>query len=118
MFTRIDCLALDLLLEGQRTLQDQKLMADNENSLPSALSAWHCQQKCRLDVECDLFSWKKPLASSNTTATGNECRLFKSQDSVDVAVSFQSGWQSSARDCNTFHDYFNSKCLIMQKNQR
>ncbi len=59
------CFALGFLVaEGERTLESQKELAQDQSSALS-MSAWHCQQKCRHDdANCQLFSWKHSGSSS------------------------------------------------------
>ncbi len=101
----IECMALDLLFEGTRTLKDRKEMA---TGVPSTMSVWHCQQKCVQDDDCLMFSWAK--STENNTSLG-ECRRFEGLESnhtISDLVSFVPGWISSVKECNMFNDYFNS----------
>ncbi len=112
--TASDCLASDLLIESKRTVNNLKELSVEGEAAAMTYSAFHCQQKCQNDIDCELFSWLKP---SEENSTEGECRLMESlgstNDSESISpMTFQSGWVSSAKTCDIFLQHFSSKELL------
>ncbi len=114
---------MDFLVNGTRTEADRVEALVNDLGHSASVrtwSAWHCQQKCQLDDECQLASWRSYNQSqslddpdADTITENGECRLMKGLDigsyHISTTVIFKHGWMSFGKDAGIFSDHFESK---------